>query len=230
MLLDSKILPVSAPEQNVKQIRNKKAVGLSHRFLVLLKDQGTNLEDHKRCKISNQSLVCSSEQSFFHRTKFSLGSSKSSYTRHIQNGESKEAECTQWREHLGQHRAQLCVTGSSGQDGEGADNRLFCSKSSDKSGGCTPIIKSNWCKSRSNDRANRSENAVCTVSDHVQSPVETLQEPDNDGGNKDDGKRFVQEVFSFFPHMEQNAFSIRQTISRKLHDEWNGISLEDGVL
>lgn len=64
----------------------------------------------------------------------------------------------------------------------------------------------------------------------VQSPVETLQEPDNDGSNKDDGKRFVQEVFSFFPHVKQNAFSIRQTISRKLHDKWNGISLEDGVL
>lgn len=40
MLLDSKILPVSAPEQNVKQIRNKKSGGFIPPLFSFIKRSG----------------------------------------------------------------------------------------------------------------------------------------------------------------------------------------------
>ncbi len=158
-------------------------------------------------QISHGSLEQCGAKSTLHRTEFSPGSSKCCNTGHVQHCEYQERESSQCRrEYHVQHGGKFSVSGSTGQNGKGADNGFFCCNSSNQCGGCTPICKAKWSKDRGNEFANGSEHAGSIISYQVKRPVKTLQKPDNHGSEKNDGKCFADKVFRFFPHVEQNTF------------------------
>ena len=99
-------------------------------------NQPSNLEDHKGNQISHGSLEQCGAKSTLHRTEFSPGSSKCCNTGHVQHCEYQERESSQCRrEYHVQHGGKFSVSGSTGQNGKGADNGFFCCNSSNQCGG-----------------------------------------------------------------------------------------------
>ena len=52
--------------------------------------------------------------------------------------------------------------------------------------------------------------------------VKGLQTPDDDGGDKNDGKRLLQEVFGLVPQQVQHILGLRHTVVGHFHDKGNG--------
>ena len=60
--------------------------------------------------------------------------------------------------------------------------------------------------------------------------VKGLQEPDDNGCQKDNGKRTLQEILCLFPQQLCHIFQSRHTVIGQLHDERNRFTPECGIL
>ena len=59
--------------------------------------------------------------------------------------------------------------------------------------------------------------------------IEGLKEPDHNGGDKDNGKRSLQEIFCLVPQKMSHIFRSGKAVIGKLHYEGNRLAAEHGL-
>ena len=96
-------------------------------------------------------------------------------------------------------RAAVRAAVGAEEDQQGGHHALLCHKAGDKSGGDAPVRKAQRANSGGDIARNARQNAGLRVSSQRQMQVKVLQEPDDDGGTKDDCKGSLQEVPRLFP-------------------------------
>ena len=79
----------------------------------------------------------------------------------------------------------------------GGNNALLRHKAGDEGRGDTPVAKAQRCEQRCDPARQQGQNAGLRVRCQAEPEVKVLQEPNDDGGYKDDRKRPLEEIRAF---------------------------------
>ena len=143
-------------------------------------------------------------------------------TRRIQQNKGQEGGCRSGGQHAGQAAA--------GQNGEGGNNCFLCREARNQCGSGAPVAEAERREDRREERAEHSENAVRRVCRDIQARVKGLQEPDNDGCNKDNRKCTFQKIACLIPQQHADIARAGHAVIWQLHDERHRLTLEGGIL
>ena len=109
------------------------------------------------------------------------------------------------------------------------DDAFLGHEAADQGGHNAPVAQAHGGQERRQEAREGGQDAVVGIRDQVQAEVEAFQEPDRDRRNQDYGKGAAQEILGLFPEQLENVPYGRETVVRKLHDEGDGLALEQGL-
>lgn len=90
-----------------------------------------------------------------------------------------------------------------------------------------PVSEAQRCEEGGDKTADAGQHTVFGIFDHIEAGIEALQQPNDDAGHKDNGKGFVEEVFSLAPHMQHDVAGGGQSVGGQLHHEGYGLAVID---
>ena len=132
-------------------------------------------------------------------------------------GHSRNAGGVQQAEHqqgsrLGRGQSRRQGGGGTKEDQQGGHHALLGHKAGDEGRGHPPVRKAQRGEQRGDVACNAGQDAVLRVGRQAELQVKVLQEPDDDGGRKDDRKGFLQEVAGLFPQQLGHVFQAGQAV------------------
>lgn len=163
-------------------------------------------------------------KSLYSRVHFAPDGSQCRDTGRIEQGKGEEAE----RGQRGKDALQRCtwyIAVAAQQDRQCTDDYFFGSEAGDKRCCCPPVAETERCEEGGDKAADTGQHAVFWIIDHIEAAVKTLQQPDDDTGNEDDSKGFIQEVLGFAPHVQNDVTGRGQTVSWQFHNKGYGLAV-----
>ena len=130
----------------------------------------------------------------------------------VEETEEKHGKGGGWGQHVGNT-----------QHAHGADNALLTEEAADEGGDNAPVVKSEGTEDGRHEIGHDCKHATLTAMDHLETEVEGLQEPDDDGGDEDDGEGALDEVARLVPQQMGNAAGGGETIVGEFHDKGGSI-------
>ena len=119
--------------------------------------------------------------------------------------------------------------GASVEHGKGGDYAFLGDKAGDERRGDLPVAEAQGFENGGDKARDHRQDTGLRIADDIQVKIEGLEEPDNDRGDKDDGKGSLEEILGLVPKEAEHIFRAGHTVIGQLHHERNGFSLEQGV-